>query len=120
MSLFDKIRLSIAKRKYSDIVQLHQQLDYLNVPHDLLQAFDGFQVLVLMAYGDINSPTFQLHTNSVIQHQFSYGLEAYGFGNREVAGYLTVEKAAEMIQDYVWDGENAGVRNVTAGRDEGA
>ena len=119
MSQLDKIRLSIAKRKYHDVVQLHQQLDYLNVPHDFLPAFDGFQVLVLMAYGDINSPNFQLHTNSVIQHQFSYGLEAYGFGNREVAGYLTVEKAAEMIQDYVWDAENAGFRNVSEGRDEG-
>ena len=120
MSLFDNIWLTPAKRKYSDIVQLHQQLDYLHVPHDFLQAFDGFQVLVLMAYGDVESPDFQLHTNSVIQHQFSYGLEAYGFGNREVAGYLTVEKAAEMIQDYVWDAENAGFRNGTAGRDEGA
>ena len=118
MSLFDKIRLPIAKRKYSDIVQLHQQLDYLNVPHDFLQAFDGFQVLVLMAYGDINSPNFQLHTNSVIQHQFSYGLEAYGFGNREMAWYLTIEKAAEMIQDYVRDAENAGFRNVSERRDE--
>lgn len=118
MSLFDNIRLATAKRKYSDIVQLHQQLDYLHVPHDFLQAFDGFQVLVLMAYGDVESPDFQLHTNSVIQHQFSYGLEAYGFGNREVAGYLTVEKAAKMIQDYVRDAENAGFRNVTAGRDE--
>ena len=120
MSLYEKIRLCIAKRKYPDIVQLHQQLDYLHVPHDFIEAFDGFQVLVLMAYGDVESPDFQLHTNSVIQHQFSYGLEAYGFGNREVAGYLTVEKAAEIIQDYVWDAENAGFRNVTAGRDEGA
>ena len=119
MSLYEKIRLCIAKRKYPDIVQLHQQLDYLNVPHDLLQAFDGFQVLVLMAYGDINSPNFQIHTNSVIQHQFSYGLEAYGFGNREVTAYLTVEKAADMIQDYVRDAENAGFRNVSEGRDEG-
>lgn len=120
MSLFDKTRLALAKRKYSDIVQLHQQLDYLHVPHDFLQAFDGFQVLILMAYGDVESPNFQLQTNSVIQHQFSYGLEAYGFGNREVAGYLTVERAAEMIQDYVWDAENAGFRNVTVGRDESA
>ena len=119
MSLFDKIRLSIAKRKYSDIVQLHQQLDYLNVPHDLLQAFDGFQVLVLMAYGDINSPNFQYRVNSVIQHSYSYGLEVSGFGEREIKGYQTVEGVIEIIQDYIRDAENVGFRNVSEGRDEG-
>lgn len=120
MSLKETVKNTIAKKKYPEIVQLHQQLDYLNVPHDFLQAFDGFQILLLMAYGDLDAPDFQLHTNSVIQHQFSYGLEAYGFGNREVTAYLSVEKAADMIQDYVRDAENAGFRNVTVGRDEGA
>lgn len=118
MSLYEKIRLCIAKRKYPDIVQLHQQLDYLNVPHDFLQAFDGFQVLILMAYGAVGSPDFQFRVNSVIQHSYSYGLELSGFGEREIKGYQTVEKAAEMIQDYVWDAENAGFRNVSEGRDE--
>lgn len=120
MSLFDKIRLSIAKRKYSDIVQLHQQLDYLNVPHDFLQAFDGFQVYILMAYGAVGSPDFQFRVNSVIQHSYSYGLEFSGFGEREIKGYQTVEGVIETIQDYIRDAENAGFRNVTAGRDESA
>ena len=115
MSLLDKIRLSIAKRKYHDVVQLHQRLDYLHVPHGFLQAYDGFQVLVLMAYGDIDSPDFQLHTNSVIQHRFSYGLEAYGFGDQKVDCGLYVDLALEKILDYIRDAENAGFRNVSTG-----
>ena len=120
MSLYEKIRLCIAKRKYPDIVQLHQQLDYLNVPHDFIEAFDGFQVLIMMAYGAAGSPDFQFRVNSVIQHAYSYGLEFSGFGEREIKGYQTVEGVIETIQDYIRDAENAGFRNVTVGRDESA
>lgn len=115
-SIIQFFKVGIAARKYPEIVQLHKRLDDANVPHSFHDACDGFQIEILALYGALDSPDFTFHQNSIIQHRYSYGLESYGLGIRDVHGWWEVDDLVDQIQDYIRDVTNAGFQILPNGR----
>ena len=86
-------------RTYKEIVKLHEMLMDAKIPHEYGAAYDGAQVIY---------PNFETQKCSVVEHCYSYGnnrdrLEMQGLifkenHHKDVEGFLTAEKAFEIIK----------------------
>ena len=77
--------------KYENILKLEQKLAASEIPRIFREAFDGYQIIYIDKAGK--------RIGDVVEHEFSYGLEAMGFGlGKDVQGHLTVKQAFDLFR----------------------
>lgn len=78
--------------RYENILKLEQKLAASEIPRIFRKIFDGYQIIYIDQAGK--------RIGDVVEHKFSYGLEAMGFdlGN-DVEGHLSVEEAFALFEE---------------------
>ncbi|MBR3785995.1 MAG: hypothetical protein IKJ77_06300 [Firmicutes bacterium] len=76
--------------KQQNIQELERRLAAAEIPRIISQIFDGYKIAYINDKGE--------EIGDVVEHQFSYGLEAMGFDlTTDVEGWLSVDEAFNLF-----------------------